>query len=118
MPVTLNDVKKRVNPIGRVNGLVQYLEENSGGGSSTVTAADITDATAVGRSVLKATDAATARTALGAGTPYTLPAATTAANGGVKKAVAQTDSVATDAAGLVTDFNALLAKLRTAGILS
>jgi hypothetical protein len=29
----------------------------------------------------------------------------------------QADSVATDAAGLVTDFNALLAKLRTAGIL-
>lgn len=63
-------------------------------------------------------DAAAARTAIGAGTPYTLPAATTAANGGVKKMPAQADSTATDAEGLVTDFNALLAKLRTAGILT
>jgi hypothetical protein len=49
---------------------------------------------------------------------YSLPAATTDALGGVKKAASQADSVAEDAAGLVTDFNALLAKLRTAGILS
>lgn len=41
---------------------------DAGGGGSTVTAADITDATAVGRNVLKATDAAAARTAIGAGT--------------------------------------------------
>lgn len=34
------------------------------------------------------------------------------------KAVAQADSVATDVAGLVADFNALLAKLRTAGIIA
>lgn len=32
-------------------------------------------------------------------------------------AAAQADSTATDVAGLKTDFNALLAKLRTAGIL-
>jgi hypothetical protein len=36
----------------------------------------------------------------------------------VKKQAAQADSVATTVGGLVTDFNALLAKLRTAGILS
>ena len=48
---------------------------------------------------------------------YTLPAATTDALGGVKMAVAQTDSTAEDVAGLLTDFNALLAKLRTAGII-
>jgi hypothetical protein len=58
------------------------------------------------------------------GTPFdfgggTAPgAATTTTAGIVKQAVAQTDSVATDAAGAVTDFNALLAKLRTAGILA
>lgn len=34
------------------------------------------------------------------------------------KAAAQANSTATDIAGLVTDFNALLAKLRTAGIIS
>ncbi|QYW06648.1 hypothetical protein uav_117 [Pseudomonas phage UAVern] len=38
------------------------------GSGGTVTAADITDATTVGRNVLKAADAAAARTAIGAGT--------------------------------------------------
>lgn len=51
------------------------------------------------------------------GEAYTLPAATTSALGGVKKAETQADSSATDVAGLVTDFNALLAKLRAAGVL-
>lgn len=36
----------------------------------------------------------------------------------IKKQAAQADSTATDVAGLKTDFNALLAKLRSAGILS
>lgn len=44
--------------------------------------------------------------------------ASTTTAGTVKQAAAQADSVATDVAGVVTDFNALLAKLRTAGILS
>lgn len=52
------------------------------------------------------------------GEAYVLPAATTAVIGGVKKMPAQANSTATDAAGVVTDLNALLAKLRTAGILS
>ncbi|HDG0630498.1 TPA: hypothetical protein PFA69_004641 [Serratia marcescens] len=52
------------------------------------------------------------------GEAYVLPAATTSAIGGVKKMPAQADSTATDAAGVVTDLNALFAKLRTAGILS
>lgn len=51
------------------------------------------------------------------GETYTLPAATTAALGGVKKMAAQADSTATDVAGLVTDFNALLAKLKAAGMM-
>lgn len=37
---------------------------------------------------------------------------------GFTKAAAQADSTATDIAGLKTDFNALLAKLRTAGVIS
>lgn len=40
----------------------------AGGSGGAITAADITDATAVGRTVLKAADAAAARTAIGAGT--------------------------------------------------
>lgn len=91
------------------------LSDISGGGN--VTSSQITDATTVGKAVLTAADAATARTAIGAGTPYTLPAATTSVNGGVKKMAAQVDSTATDVAGLLADFNAILAKARTAGLM-
>lgn len=75
---------------------------------------------------------------------YTLPAASASALGGVKAAAkgsgdtvevklgtdeklyvpaypaaaVQADSTAADAAGLVTDFNALLAKLRAAGLMA
>jgi hypothetical protein len=45
-------------------------------------------------------------------------AATTAVAGTVKKLPTQANSTATDVAGLVVDFNALLTKLRTAGILT
>lgn len=48
----------------------------------------------------------------------TTPDATTAAKGVVKQAVADPNSAATDIAGLVADFNDLLAKLRTAGIIA
>lgn len=44
-------------------------------------------------------------------------AATTTKAGTVKKLAAQTDSAAADVAALKTDFNALLAKLRTAGLM-
>lgn len=50
--------------------------------------------------------------------PSTPGNATTTTEGVVKQAAAQPDSTATDAAGVVADFNALLAKLRTAGILA
>ena len=46
-----------------------------------------------------------------------LPTATTSVLGGVKQATNQANSTATDVAGLVTDFNALLLKLKTAGIM-
>jgi len=63
-------------------------------------------------------DAAAARTAIGAGTPYTLPAATASVIGGVKQATTQAASTAEDVAGVVTDLNALIAKLKTAGIMA
>lgn len=46
-----------------------------------------------------------------------LPDATTTVVGGVKQATNQANSIATDVDGLVADFNALLAKLKTAGIM-
>ncbi|MEG1465036.1 MAG: head fiber protein [Hafnia sp.] len=51
------------------------------------------------------------------GEAYVLPPATTTAIGGVKKMANQADTTATDVAGLVTDFNALLAKLKAAGMM-
>lgn len=44
--------------------------------------------------------------------------ATTAARGAVLQTPAQSDSVAATVAALVTDFNALLAKLRTSGVMT
>lgn len=56
----------------QVNGLVVgaagVSSVNTRTGAVTLTATDITDSTAVGRSVVKAADAAAARTAIGAGT--------------------------------------------------
>ena len=46
-----------------------------------------------------------------------LPDATATVSGGVLQATNQADSVATTAEGLVTDFNALLDKLKLAGIM-
>lgn len=54
----------------------------------------------------------------GGGGSYTLPKATAAALGGVKLAGHQAASTATDTAGLVTDFNALLTKLQTSGAMA
>lgn len=94
------------------------VEVSLGGssGPTTITSAAITDATTVGKNLIKAADAAAARSAIGAGAPVS--SATKTVNGTVKQAAVQADSTATDVAGLVADYNALLAKLRTAGILS
>lgn len=56
---------------------------------------------------------------LGSGAAYVLPAATTAAIGGVKKAASVSALAAgADAAAIVTGFNDLLAKLKAAGIVT
>lgn len=49
---------------------------------------------------------------------YVLPAATADALGGVKLAANQVDSAASTIAGLNVEFNALLAKLKAAGIMA
>jgi len=49
--------------------------------------------------------------------PVTIPAATTADIGGVKKMTNQSASTATDVAGVVTDLNALITKLKAAGMM-
>ncbi|MCC8456053.1 head fiber protein [Streptomyces rochei] len=79
----------------RNDGGVQVVEVLSGGGSS-VAWGDIT----------------------GKPTTFAPVAATASVVGGVKQAATQANSTATDAAGVVTDFNALLAKLKAAGIMA
>lgn len=106
----------------------KYLDERGqftepAGGSGTVTSDQITDATTVGKSVLTAADAAAARTAIGAvaiGTTGTTAMAgnkipTATERGGVLQQTAVTDAAA---APTQQDFNGLLAKLRTTGILA
>ncbi|WP_110869380.1 head fiber protein [Cronobacter sakazakii] len=51
------------------------------------------------------------------GDSVAIPAATTTTIGGVKKMAAQANSTATDVAGVVTDLNALISKLKTAGMM-
>lgn len=63
------------------------LPVTGGGGSSVVTSNDITDASAVGKAVLTAADAPTARTALGAGTSSLALAASAPAALGAAAAV-------------------------------
>ncbi|PJM72340.1 hypothetical protein CS006_10410 [Bifidobacterium primatium] len=79
------------------------------------TADTLSGATATGRAVLKATDAAAARTAIGAGTPYTLPAAGTAL-GGVKRAAYVADPAGD--APTKAEFIALRDALVAAGIMA
>ncbi len=96
---------------------VATLADISGGGN--ITSSQITDATTVGKTVLTAADAATARTAIGAGVPYTLPAAATGTAGGVKKAATVSPcTVAADGTSAGTQLNALIAALQASGALS
>lgn len=67
---------------------------------------------------MKATNAAAARSAIGAGTPYALPAAGTAI-GGVKKATAVADlASAADTAAIIATVNAVLAAFRASGAMA
>lgn len=85
----------------------EILEEISGGGVPVeIASEDITDATAIGISVLTATDAAAARTAIGAGTSD-LEIGTTAstAAAGNHTQAATTVNVAADATNGITAGN-------------
>ena len=50
--------------------------------------------------------------------PYTLPAAEAGTLGGVLLTANQAASTATELSGLVTEFNTLLAALKTAGVMA
>lgn len=100
---------------------------SGGGAPADITSDDITDATTVGKNVIKAADQAAARTAIGAGTSNLAigttattamagnKAPTTSQRGGVIMQPAIADLTA---APTQENFNALLAALRAAGVLA
>lgn len=86
-------------------------------GTATVRAIGTTATTVVaGNDARLTAGAAGVATVRALGTTATTAAPGTAGLAGA--AVAQANSTATDVAGLVTDFNALLAKLRTRGVIA
>ena len=120
-----------LGPNGLSQAVIKGTPEGGGGGGQVVdlTADDITDATAVGKSVIKAADAAAARLAIGAGTSNLKVGATaadakvgnyapnTAEVANALKTKAQLVAIAALAPDAtleqtVTAFNALLAALK------
>ena len=105
----------------RIAGVILYMAEhwdefNTGSGTS-VSVDTLSGATETGTSLMKAADAQTARNAIGAGEPYTLPAAGDAI-GGVKKcaAVDFTKDSAT-AETCATAIDALITNMKAAGMM-
>jgi hypothetical protein len=96
---------------GYIAAVVDLAAQINAGGAS-VQAADITDSTAIGRTVLTAADASAVRTAIGT------VAATTTVAGIVEQAEAQAAFAGADAAAIVVELNAFLAKLVAAGIVA
>ena len=104
--------------------LSEMLEEiQSGGGDTGISDGSVTHAKLAANAVEtdNIKDGAVTAAKIAPGVipeAYTLPAATTAALGGVKQAAAVTDPEdAAEATAIVTAFKALTASLRTAGIL-
>lgn len=105
----------------RIAGVILYMAEhwdefNSGSGAP-VSVDTLSGATETGKSLMKAADAQTARNAIGAGEPYTLPAAGDVI-GGVKKcaAVDFTKDAAT-AETCATAIDALITNMKAAGMM-
>lgn len=100
--------------------ICSFIAENySGGGQESVTVDTLGGATDVGKSLMKAESKETAREAIGAGEPYSLPMATEQAAGGVKKAAAvsfTTDSATAETCA--TAIEQLISSLKTAGIMA
>lgn len=122
----------------QIAALIQELADHwpASSGGETATVDTLEGATDIGKSLMKATSAEAARTAIGAGAPYTLPAAGNDL-GGVKKAAAVT-SVSAENAGTIgaefaqaevqkvatladankTAINAIITNLKAAGIMA
>ncbi|MEK5414390.1 hypothetical protein [Paenibacillus sp. FSL L8-0708] len=107
----LNLVSPAANDLG-LGDIIQDLQGGTGGGASTVTAANITDATTIGRNVIKAIDSAAARTAIGAGTSSLALGATAAtAAAGNHVHAANTITATAIGPGTATNVQGILAEL-------
>lgn len=134
--ITGNDVTDKSE--NQIAELIQELADNwpDSSGGDAVTVDTLSGATDIGKSLMKAASAEAARTAIGAGTPYTLPEAGEAI-GGVKKAgavsavsaenagtigaefvQAEVQKVATLADANKVAINAIIASLQAAGIMA
>lgn len=104
----------------RIAEVISYIadhwsEFNGGGGSVSVDT--LSGATDTGKALMKAESQEAARTAIGAGTPYTLPAAGSDI-GGVKKCATvefTTDSATTETCATAID--ALITNMKAAGMM-
>ena len=114
---------KNKSPLVYIDEVAEYINAGGGGGQSSVTVNDITDATTVGKNVLLASTQVQARTAIGAGTSnltigttattakagdYAPPNASTTVDGLMLSTdKVKLDGVATDATKNQSDVNLL-----------
>ena len=102
---------------GVILWMAEHWDEISTGSGADVSVDTLSGATATGKSLMKAADAQAARDAIGAGEPYTLPAAG-AAIGGVKKSAAVNftkDSATAETCAAAID--ALITNMKAAGMM-
>ena len=102
---------------GVILWMAEHWDEISAGSSASASVDTLNGATETGKSLLKAANAQAARNVIGAGTPYTLPAAGDAI-GGVKKCATvefTKDSATAETCAMAID--ALITNMKAAGMM-
>ena len=99
---------------GVILWMAEHWDEISTGSGADVSVDTLSGATATGKSLMKAADAQAARDAIGAGEPYTLPAAGAAIGGG-KKVNFTKDSATAETCAAAID--ALITNMKAAGMM-
>lgn len=114
------DIHDAIVALAPVANLVKTVNGTSPdvAGNVVLTIPSYVDATTTASGLMSAADKTKLDGVAANANDYVLSAATTSVLGGVLQSAAQADSVAADVPTVVADLNALLAKLRTAGILA
>ena len=105
----------------RIAGVISYIADHwsefNGGAGGSVSVDTLSGATATGKSLMKAESQEEARAAIGAGTPYTLPAAGDN-SGGVKKcATVEFTTGSATAETCAAAIDALITNMKAAGMM-